>query len=469
MIEKVESLKNTSSTTLGISKELCDDDGRPQRTGTVWTTSSHIITAVIGSGVLSLAWSIAQLGWIAGPIIMIFFSLVTLYTSYFLAKCYRAGDPITGKRSYTYMEAIGNILGGKNVYFCGIIQYANLYGTTIGYTIGASLSMMAITKIHCIYSSEGKDPCIIYGNRYLMGFGIIQLGFSQLPDFHNISWLSILAAVMSFTYSIIGLILGIIKMAENGTVMGNIAGAKGELPIDKVWGIFLALGNIAFAYSYSFILIEIQDTIKSPFELKTMMFATRISIATTTTFYVLCGCIGYGAFGNSAPGNLLTAFDNPIWLIDIANLALVIHLVGAYQVYSQPLFAFVEEHASKRWPSLETEHKVEIPFLPSFKLNKLRLVWRSFFVVVTTFISMLVPFFNDIMGVIGALGFWPLTVYFPVEMYIKQMKIRKWSEKWIGLQCLSMFCLLVTLAALVGSVVGVLLDLSKFKAFSSQL
>ncbi|QHN98007.1 Amino acid permease [Arachis hypogaea] len=200
-----------------------------------------------------------------------------------------------------------------------------------------------------------------------------------------------------------------------------------------------------------------------------MMFATRISIATTTTFYVLCGCIGYGAFGNSAPGNLLTAFDNPIWLIDIANLALVIHFVGAYQVYSQPLFAFVEEHASKRWPSLEIEHKVEIPFLPSFKLNKLRLVWRSFFVVVTTFISMLVPFFNDIMGVIGALGFWPLTVYFPVEMYIKQMKIQKWSEKWIGLQCLSMFCLLVTLAALVGSVVGVLLDLSKFKAFSSQL
>ncbi|XLT07054.1 hypothetical protein HN51_045803, partial [Arachis hypogaea] len=258
MIDENASAAATTTVSHHHDASLYDDDGRPKRRGTVWTVSSHIITAVIGSGVLSVAWSIAQLGWIAGPIIMIFFSLVTLYTSYFLANCYRAGDPITGKRSYTYMEAIGNILGGKNVYFCGIIQYANLYGTTIGYTIGASLSMMAITKIHCIYSSEGKDPCIIYGNRYLMGFGIIQLGFSQLPDFHNISWLSILAAAMSFTYSIIGLILGIIKMAENGTVMGTLAGAKGELPIDNVWGIFLALGNIAFAYSYSFILIEIQ-------------------------------------------------------------------------------------------------------------------------------------------------------------------------------------------------------------------
>ncbi|MED6193068.1 hypothetical protein PIB30_015501 [Stylosanthes scabra] len=387
MVENNESLE-TSSATLH-AKEMYDDDGRPARAGTVCTTSSHIITAVIGSGVLSLAWSIAQLGWIFGPIVMLFFSLVTLYTSYFLAYCYRVGDPITGKRSYTYMEAIDNIL--------------------------------------------------------------------------------VLAAVMSLGYSLIGLILGIVKIADNGYVLGDLVGAQGEAPIDKVWGIFQALGNIAFAYSYSNILIEIQDTIKSPYELRTMMFATRISIATTTIFYVLCGTIGYGAFGNAAPGNLLTAFDRPFWLIDIANLALVIHLVGAYQVFSQPLFAFVEQSAAKRWPGIEKEHNIEIPFLPSFRFNTFRLVWRSIFVVVTTFISMLVPFFNDILGVIGALGFWPLTVYFPVEMYIKQMKIQKWSGKWIVLQTLSMFCLLVTIASLIGSVVGVLLDLEKFKPFSSQL
>nr|TKS07111.1 hypothetical protein D5086_0000116420 [Populus alba] len=48
--------------------EWFDDDGRPKRTGTVWTASAHIITAVIGSGVLSLAWAIGQLGWITGQL-----------------------------------------------------------------------------------------------------------------------------------------------------------------------------------------------------------------------------------------------------------------------------------------------------------------------------------------------------------------------------------------------------------------
>ena len=81
------------------------------KTGTMWTASAHIITAVIGSGVLSLAWAIAQLGWIAGPAVMVLFSFVTYYTSTLLSVCYRTGDPVNGKRNYTYMDAVRSNLG----------------------------------------------------------------------------------------------------------------------------------------------------------------------------------------------------------------------------------------------------------------------------------------------------------------------------------------------------------------------
>ncbi|KAG0483060.1 hypothetical protein HPP92_011144 [Vanilla planifolia] len=83
-----------------------------------------------------------------------------------------------------------------------------------------------------------------------------------------------------------------------------------------------------------------------------MKRATLVSVAVTTIFYMLCGCMGYAAFGDAAPGNLLTGFGfyNPFWLLDIANAAIVIHLVGAYQVYCQPLFAFIEKWASRTWP-----------------------------------------------------------------------------------------------------------------------
>ncbi|KAK7350914.1 hypothetical protein VNO77_09963 [Canavalia gladiata] len=458
---------------LHTDSEFYDDDGRVKRTGTVWTTSSHIITAVVGSGVLSLAWAIAQMGWIAGPTVMLLFSAVTLYTSSFLADCYRTGDPKLGKRNYTFMDAVSTILGGYNVTFCGIVQYLNLFGSAIGYTIAAAISMMAIKRSNCIHSSDGKNPCHISSNPYMISFGAMQIFFSQIPDFHNMWWLSIVAAIMSFTYSIIGLALGIAKIAETGTFKGSLGGISiGTVTeAQKIWGVFQALGNIAFAYSYSFVLLEIQDTIKSPpSEVKTMKKATKLSIAVTTTFYMLCGCTGYAAFGDSAPGNLLTGFGfyKPYWLIDIANAAIVIHLVGAYQVYAQPLFAFIEKEAAKRWPKIDREFKISIPGFQPYSQNIFVLVWRTVFVVITTVIAMLLPFFNDVLGVIGALGFWPLTVYFPVEMYILQKRIPKWSTKWIFLELLSAICLIVSIVAGLGSVVGVLLDLRKYKPFSSH-
>lgn len=204
-----------------------------------------------------------------------------------------------------------------------------------------------------------------------------------------------------------------------------------------------------------------------------MKKATLLSVAVTTAFYMLCGCMGYAAFGDRAPGNLLTGFGfyNPYWLLDIANAAIVIHLVGAYQVFCQPLFAFVEKLAVERWPKSEfitQEIMIPLPVTRPYKLNLFRLVWRSAFVVATTVISMLLPFFNDVIGILGALGFWPLTVYFPVEMYIAQKRIPKWSTRWVCLQALSLACLTISVAAAAGSIAGVALDLKAYKPFKTM-
>ncbi|KAK4481317.1 hypothetical protein RD792_012202 [Penstemon davidsonii] len=459
-----------------VGSKCYDDDGRLKRTGTVWTASAHIITAVIGSGVLSLAWATAQLGWIAGPTVLFLFSFVTYYTSSLLAACYRSGDPNTGKRNYTYMDAVRNNLGGFQVKVCGAIQYLNLFGVAIGYTIASSISMMAIERSNCFHSKGHDSPCGVSSNTYMIAFGIVEIILSQIPDFDQISWLSIVAAIMSFGYSTIGLGLGIAKVAENRKIKGSLTGISiGRVTeTQKIWRSFQALGAIAFAYSYSLILIEIQDTIKSPpSEYKTMKKATLLSVVVTTIFYMFCGCFGYAAFGDSSPGNLLTGFGfyNPYWLLDIANAAIVIHLIGAYQVYCQPLFAFVEKIANEWFPDskiITREIQIPIPGFKPLKLNLFRLVWRTIFVIITTIISMLMPFFNDVVGILGAFGFWPLTVYFPVEMYIVQKKIPKWSSRWISLQILSMACLIISLAAGVGSFAGVVSDLKVYRPFQTS-
>lgn len=91
-----------------------------------------------------------------------------------------------------------------------------------------------------------------------------------------------------------------------------------------------------------------QDTLRSsPPETNVMKKANAIAVITSTTFYMMCGCLGYAAFGNNAPGNMLTGFGfyEPFWLIDLANLCIVVHLLGAYQVpFSFPFFSKINKY-----------------------------------------------------------------------------------------------------------------------------
>lgn len=47
----------------------------------------------------------------------------------------------------------------------------------------------------------------------MIAFGVSEIIFSQIPNFDQLWWLSTVAAVMSFTYSTIGLGLGIAQVA----------------------------------------------------------------------------------------------------------------------------------------------------------------------------------------------------------------------------------------------------------------
>ncbi|KAK8949557.1 Amino acid permease 2 [Platanthera zijinensis] len=432
--------------------------------GTVWSASTHIVSAVIGSGVLALAWSMAQLGWVLGPLVLLGFSIVTYYTSTLLADCYRYPDPIDGTINRVYIDAVRAYLTPREVFLCGSAQYVNLWGTLVGYTITAAISMMAVQRSNCFHRNSHESKCESSGNLFMLMFGMVQVVLSQFPSLENITWLSAVAVATSFAYSFIGLGLSTGKLIFHRGFKGTILGASGPSTTAKTWNVFLALGNVAFAYTFADVLIEIQDTLKSPPpENRTMKKASFFGIGLTTIFYLSLGCVGYGAFGNEAPGNILTGFGffEPFWLVDIANICIVVHLLGAYQVYAQPIFARFEKEISGRWPEAKFLHKtysVRVPFAAaeplSFTLSKL--ILRTGLILFTTLVAMLVPFFNAVLGLLGAIGFWPLTVYFPVNMHMAQKNIKRGEPKWMLLQGLSFFCLLISIGASIGSIADII-------------
>ncbi|XP_027093234.1 probable amino acid permease 7 [Coffea eugenioides] len=434
-----------------------------KRTGTIWTATAHIITGVIGAGVLSLAWSTAQLGWIAGPLSMIFFALITLISTLLLCECYMTPDPECGPiRHGSLTGAVKFFLGEKRHRICAIFVLESLYGTAVAYTITVVESASAIKKSNCYHIEGHNSSCgHVNANMLMLIFGAVQILVSQIPDFHNMAWLSIVAAVMSFTYAFIGFALGLAKTIGNGMVMGSISGVPAGSGAEKLWLVFQGIADIAFAYPYSVILLEIQDTLKSPpSETQSMKKASSISIATTTIFYLCCGCFGYAAFGDKTPGNLLTGFGfyEPYWLVDFANACIILHLVGGYQLVCQVIFALVEKWFAAEYPNsaLRKNLDLKLPMFPKFELNMFRFVFRTAFVVTATGNAMLFPYFNQVLGVLGALNFWSLGIYFPVEMYIVQKKIGAWTRKWVLLEVFSLVCMVISVVALIGSVEGLI-------------
>ncbi|XP_073149743.1 probable amino acid permease 7 isoform X2 [Henckelia pumila] len=455
-----------------------------ERSGTLWTALAHIITAVIGSGVLSLAWSMSQLGWIAGPLTMSAFASVTLTSALFLCNCYKHPDHNHGPhRNGSYLDAVGAILGKKNAWVCGIIVRINFIKLGIVYTITSAISMRYVDKLmlpsrnvmyvllridfecdraiqrsNC-YHYEGHNSACKYGNTYYMIiFGGVQVIVSQIPDFRNIEWLSVIAATMSFMYSTIGAALGLAKIIENGEIKGSIAGNPASTPASKVWAISQALGDIAFAFPFSVIFLEIMDTLRSnPPEKVTMKKASILAVITTTFFYLCCGGFGYAAFGDSTPGNLLTGFGfyEPYWLIDFANACVVLHLVGGYQVFSQPLFASVEKWFREKYPNSRFVTG-DVKQISAFRLNPLSLCFRTAYVAFTTGFSILFPYFNQVVGLAGAINFWPIVVYFPVEMYLAQNHIGRWTKTSVFLRVYCFVTLIVILFAFVGSIKGLI-------------
>lgn len=102
-----------------------------------------------------------------------------------------------------------------------------------------------------------------------------------------------------------------------------------------MFGFLGGLGEVAFAYAGHNVVLEIQATIPSSPEKpskKPMWKGVLVAYIIVAVCYFPVALIGYWAFGNSVEDNILISLEKPRWLIAAANMFVVIHVIGSYQV-----------------------------------------------------------------------------------------------------------------------------------------
>jgi hypothetical protein len=127
------------------------------------------------------------------------------------------------------------------------------------------VDVRSVVRTDCHHSKGHDATCASSGTMYMVVFGLVEIVLAQFPNLEKLTFISVVAAVMSCTYSFVGLLLSAAKLASNhaahGTLLGvKIGAAAGVSTSSKTWHSLQALGNIACAYSYSMLLIEIQVT-----------------------------------------------------------------------------------------------------------------------------------------------------------------------------------------------------------------
>ncbi|CAL0328007.1 unnamed protein product [Lupinus luteus] len=138
---------------------------------------------------------------------------------------------------------------------------------------------------------------------------------------------------------------------------------------NMVFNFFSALGDVAFAYAGHNVVLEIQATMPSTPEnpsKKPMWKGVVVAYIGVAFCYFPVELIGYYMFGNSVDDNILMSLERPAWLIAAANLFVVVHVVGGYQIFAMPVFDM-----------METYMVIKLKFAPSFGL---RLISRSIYV-----------------------------------------------------------------------------------------
>lgn len=105
--------------------------------------------------------------------------------------------------------------------------------------------------------------------------------------------------------------------------------------VDYMFRVFNALGQISFAFAGHAVVLEIQATMPStpdkPSRIPMWKGAVGAYFVNAICYFPVA-LIGYWAFGQGVEDNVLMNLKKPEWLIAAANLMVVVHVIGSYQV-----------------------------------------------------------------------------------------------------------------------------------------
>ncbi|KAL0538625.1 hypothetical protein IC582_022775 [Cucumis melo] len=367
----------------------------------------HLTTSIVAPALLSLPFALSMLGWVGGIISLLFCGAVTFY-SYNLLSIVLEHHAMQGSRLLRFRDMATFILGPKwGSYVVGPIQFGVCCGAVVS---GIVIGGQNLKFIYLLSNSDGTMK--LY--EFIIIFGMLILILAQVPSFHSLRHINLLSLTLSLAYSACVTAASLKLGYSKNPPLRNYS-LKGS-EVNQLLNAFNGISIIGTTYACG-ILPEIQATLAAPVKGKMFRGLCLCYTVIVVTFFSVA-ISGYWTFGNEAMGTILANLMGhtilPSWFLIITNIFCLLQVSAVTSVYLQPTNeAFEKQFAdpNKRQFSIRNV----IP----------RLISRSLSVVIATILAAMLPFFGDLMALIGAFGFIPLDFIMPMLFYNATFKPSK--------------------------------------------
>ncbi|KAH7524874.1 hypothetical protein FEM48_Zijuj06G0165500 [Ziziphus jujuba var. spinosa] len=300
-----------------------------------WYSAFHNVTAILGAGILGLPFAMSQLGWIPGIAMIVISWVITFYSFWQLIELHEA---VPGKRFDRYHELGQHCFGQSLGYWIIMPQQMTVQvATSIVYTVTGGKSLKKFFDLLVPSMSNVRQTY------YILFFTCVQFFISQTPNFNSLKSVSLLAAIMSFGYSMIAFVASTIRGIEHHREV--VHGVRSHTTAGKIFDSLNGVGTVAFAFAGHSVALEIQATIPSTpnnTSKKPMWKGVVVAYIIVAFCYCSVAISGFWAYGDAVEDDVLISLEKPPWLIALANLMVFVHVIGSYQVFSMPIFDIIE-------------------------------------------------------------------------------------------------------------------------------
>ncbi|KAK3245475.1 hypothetical protein CYMTET_43455 [Cymbomonas tetramitiformis] len=343
-------------------------------------TLNTVICTMLGSGILQLPYTLKQGGWMAALIIVVVAVMAT-YTGKALILClYRTlrsstSEPLleeTGQETcrLTSYPAIGyEAFGWIGEVVSQAIHKINQMGVSALFLILAAGFMNEVTG-----RLGARNWTLICG-------AMAAAPVLAFPVYREMNWLSLLGVSAS-----VAAIVVVIAVGLQQHFAGEVQDAQYD--VIKIKTMPLAFSAIvqSFGGHATF------PTIEGDMEHKEKFSATiAAALITLTAAYLPVAFVGYFVYGNEVASPILSSLPQRGFLPILTKIWVAFHVLTAYPILMLDVAIGLQEYA--RLPSKDEDPRAELMG---------RVALRSVLVAITIAFAFAVPYFGDVMSLVGA-------------------------------------------------------------------